>query len=137
MMHELMNLSNKFYMLTYYCGKISYDTGDNLARWKDKSHYTDFLGSQGFESLQTLLRLPKEFDREQEIRFVYRCPDNNLDFPDARVVQRNNINLCKHPFVWNDVIDEIYIDPRISRAKQSQHVQQLQKLSLTCPIIDI
>lgn len=136
-MHELMNLNNRFYELNYFCGKVIYDTDDNLASWKNGSLYTDFLGSQGFESLQALLRLPEDFNREQEVRFVYRCPENNPDFPDAKVIQRDDINLCRHPFVWNDAIDEIHIDPRISRVKQAHYVQELQKLSLTCQIIDI
>jgi hypothetical protein len=59
---------------------------------------------------------------------------NDLDntFTRAEVLLEGNI--CRHPFLWNSVIDEIVLDPRLSEKEYGYYENQLRELGITCHI---
>lgn len=136
-MNEICNINNKFYGINYYFGKVEYDSKLSLDTWKENAHYTDLIGvgGQGFESVQALLRLPEAFTRENEGRLVFNYHDDNeFVIKNVTIKLLNNIKLCKHPFVWKGVVDEMFIDPRYASSKREACADELQGLSLDCPI---
>jgi len=131
---QLMNLRNENYFFKYFCLKIYYETEENLAYWKQNTPYTDFLGSLGLETLKALSWLPRGLHREEEVRFVYTTSENENNFPEAKIIHKDGIRLCKHPFIWRDIIDEIWIDNRQTNSVRENYARDLEKLGLSCTI---
>lgn len=133
-MNEITNLENPSSMLQYRIGKVSYHDEQEIERWINEAHYSDFLDSLGQHTALSLMALRTDHSDEKEARLLYKHMPNDLDniFTRDKVLLEESI--CRHPFLWNSVIDEIVLDPRLSEKDYRYHESQLRGLGITCSI---
>lgn len=134
LMNEITNLENPFFMLQYSIGKVSYYTEHEIDRWINEAHYSDFLDSRGQHSALSLMALTTDHSDEKEARLLYTHMSNDLNnsFIRNRVLLEGTI--CKHPFLWDSVIDEIVLDPKIFGNDYRSYESLLRGLGITCSI---
>ena len=133
-MNEITNLENPFFMLQYRIGKVSYHDEQEIEQWINDAHYSDFLDSLGQYSALSLMALRTNHSDEKEARLLYTHMPDDLDniFIRDKVLFEGSV--CKHPFLWNAVIDEIVLDPRLSEKDYWYYKSQLRELGITCNI---
>ncbi|MEQ1536693.1 MAG: hypothetical protein ABL923_12540, partial [Burkholderiaceae bacterium] len=135
-MNELVNIRDNFFMLHYYIGKVTYQEKSYIENWINNSQYTDFLDSLGQRSILSLTVLRNHFSDEKEIRILYSYtpPDygNDNDFV------RNNVRvigpLCKQPFNWRGIVEEVLVDMRMNDDEMSQIKTKLENAGVYCPV---
>ena len=136
LMDKITNLEDDFFMLHYFVGKVSYHDVSELDDWVTNSHYTNFLDSQGHLSSFSLTKLRNDFDDEKEVRILYSYMPNDNDFVRNRIVLFGafpNI-ICKHPFEWREVVQEVLLDSRMSDKEFEDYKDGLINSGISCKI---
>lgn len=133
---EFMNPNNNNFYLKYWCGKIMYDLPETIANWKKAAQYTDLADNEGIRALKSLLLLPKGFDDEEEIRFVYTnwAEENDFTKTSTMIREAGGIRLFHQPFRWKEVADEIYMDHNMPQAKKEKYEERFRRIWPDCPI---
>ena len=109
---KMMDSSDPFYSLYYHVGLVEYEDAKLIQDKLKQSHYGDFLDSQGYGLLKTVLKVRGGFSKEREVRFVYiRSPRPNNDVPFKHDVFGSQSQFCSHAFDWSGIIDAYALDP--------------------------
>lgn len=130
LMHELSNIRDEFFMMHYYVGKVTYHDQAVLDYWKSNSHYSDFLDSLGQLSVLSLTALRNNFSEEKEIRVLYSYMPQDNEFV------RSNVKivgpLCKQPFNWTGIVEEVLVDHKMTDAEMGQFKNNLESAGVFC-----
>lgn len=109
---RLMDEEDQFYSLYYHMGIISYENAQEIRDQLSGANCSDFLDSQGYELLRTVMKIRSDFNKEQEVRLVYiRSPRGDYDTPLKHSVSGDQSQFCAHQFDWTDVIEDFHLDP--------------------------
>lgn len=109
---RLMDERDRFYSLYYHAGLVEYDDSDAIKQEMLRSRYENFLDSQGYGLLKTVLKIRADFRREREVRFVYiRSPRHDHDYPLRNHVFGDQSQFCAHAFEWHGAIDSFAFSP--------------------------
>lgn len=99
---------DRFASLKYYIGAVQYKKRLEIENsLKGESFMNLALGGQGYNFARTLLTKRTEFDHENEVRLLY------FDTDDTYI---NNDYVNFH-FPWDNLIEEIVLDPRLDEAE--------------------
>ena len=132
LMHELNNTKDDYFMLHYYVGKVTYHDQSFIDHWKNNSDYSDFLDSLGQLSALSLTALRNNFEEEKEIRVLYSYMPHDNDFI------KNNIKvigtLCKHPFNWQGIVEEVLVDNKMTDAEMEDVKNKLENMGVFCTV---
>lgn len=136
LMNEINNVEDNFFMLHYFVGKVDYHNASEIDEWLNNSHYTDFLDSLGQALASSLIKLRDDFEDEKEIRLLYSYMPNSNDFVKNRVKLSNTTKnrVCKHPFNWNGVVEEVLVDPRMGEQEFESYKTDLINSGISCDI---
>lgn len=131
-MHRLMNVKDNFFMLHYFAVGVTYKDFkaiDDLASDQDYKKYLDSLGQNALPLVTTLA---DHLADEKEIRILYsHTPGDNIFITENIKV---TATICKIPFNWMDIIEEILIAGHISESEHSYIDSQLRDLGISCSI---
>ena len=109
---RLMDEGDRFYSLYYHVGLIEYHDADAIRHSFVDRHFEDFLDSQGYALLKTVLKIRADFDQESEVRFVYiRSPRGGNEYPLRHRVFGSQSQFCAHAFNWQGVIQDFEFSP--------------------------
>lgn len=118
-LEELMNIGDVFYTLHYHVGPITYKNESEIRNWFKQTPYDAHLDSSGTGLAQSLLLLADKFEEEEEVRFVYLYQpqqDNQWVKKNVNLIRTSqNILMCKHPFNWDGIINNVTFDKRTER----------------------
>jgi hypothetical protein len=136
LLNEINNVEDNFFMLHYFVGKVIYHDASEIDDWVTNSHYIDFLDSLGQISALSLTKLRDDFEDEKEIRILYSYMPNDNDFVKNRVkLSKIALNIvCKHPFNWNGIVEEVLVDPRMSKQEFESYKTDLNNSGISCDI---
>lgn len=126
------NIQDEFFMLHYYVGKVSYHDAQQIEFWRDNSHYSQFLDSLGQLSALSLTALRNVFSKENEIRILYSYMPNDNDFVSSQVSASGGV--CKIPFDWRGVVDEVLYDGRMSDTEIGDLKNTLASAGIKCSV---
>lgn len=126
------DIQDQFFMLHYYVGKVSYHDAQQIEFWRDNSHYSQFLDSLGQLSALSLTALRNDFSEENEIRILYSYMHNDNDFV-SKEVSVSGI-LCKIPFDWQGIVDEVLYDSRMSELEINDLKNTLKSAGIKCSV---
>jgi len=108
---NLMNISDRFYMLNYHMAKIKYDHASSIQQKYNDKDYESFLESSGLALVESLMILQNKWVQEEEVRLLYDYqPQHNNTFPFTHKIHGNINQFCSHVFDWQDVIEEYEFD---------------------------
>ena len=133
LLNGVMSLENRFYMLSHFIGKVWYHPPADIIRWVNNSHYTDFLDSLGQGAVLSLMALRDNFAPEEEARLVYWRQDQADNDWVAKNVAVDG-NLCRVPFDWANLIDEVVIGPDTGFCKRICVRMFFRWMKIRCPI---
>lgn len=109
---RLMDENDPFYSLHYHAGLIEYEDAPAIRSRIAGSGFEDFLDSQGYGLLKTVLKIRADFRQEREVRFVYiRSPREGYSHPLRNPVLGSQLQFCAHPFDWQGAIDDFEFAP--------------------------
>lgn len=109
---QLMDSSDPFYSLYYHVGLIEYEDAQLIQDNVKQSNFSEFLDSQGYGLLKTVMKIRANYAKEREVRFVYiRSPRPSYDVPLKHKVFGNQAQYCSHAFDWRNIIDAYEFDP--------------------------
>ncbi|ACC69440.1 hypothetical protein PPMP20_09060 [Paraburkholderia phymatum] len=131
-MHRLVQTQNKYFMLRYFVGKVTYHDPSYLADLTKSHTYNEFLDSLGHGITRSLTAIRKEFSDEKEIRILYDYEKED-DYAKSNVTVNKGL-FCKHPFDWSGVIEEVLLDPRMPDSDASAYCQELRNKGIMCSI---
>lgn len=115
---RLMDENDPFYSLHYHVGLIEYEGDHDIKSRIASSGFEEFLDSQGYGLLKTVLRIRADFRQEREVRFVYiRSPREGHAYPLRNQVFGDQLQFCAHSFDWQGAIDDFEFAP----TNNSQH----------------
>lgn len=134
LMHEIANIKNKYLELQYFIGRVNYEDEAEIEKFYSERKFEDFLDSQGKYLALSLLTLKNDLSHEKEIRLIfnYMSQDTDNSFVDEEVVVEDK--LCRHPFKWSSIVEEILIDPRMTDDECISFKKELVDFGLSCPI---
>ena len=127
---ELMNTENVFYALNYHVRPILYAPRADLNQFIEQTPIEDYMEPSGGRLAQTLFMLPDDFSDENEVRFVYWHQITNNEWSSKNIIRCKNSEeklLCKHPFDWDRVIDDVIFDPDSSDYVIEKQHDELKK----------
>ncbi len=131
-LERYFDIQDKFFMLHYYVGKVSYHEAQQIEFWRDNSDYLDFLDSLGQLSALSLTELRNDFAEENEIRILYSYTPSDNDFVSNQVIVAGDI--CKIPFNWQGIVDEVLYDSRMSDPEINELKNALNSSGIKCPV---
>ena len=109
---RLMDEGDRFYSLYYHAGLVEYHDANAIRQSLVNRNFEDFLDSQSYTLLKTVLKIRADFDRESEVRFVYiRSPRGGNEYPLRHRVFGSQSQFCAHAFNWRGVIQEFEFSP--------------------------
>lgn len=133
LLDRIMNLQNIYFMIDYHIGKVEYCNEKEILDWISNSSYLDFIDSLGQSTAISLMTLCDDLTDEKEIRLVYSYGPQE----DNKWVKENVIiadGLCRHPFSWENVVDEIIFGPSTTQKEYIDSNDILNTLNIRCPI---
>jgi hypothetical protein len=132
LMDKLNDTRDEFFMLHYFAGRVSYHDELTIEYWRKNSHYTEFLDSLGQLSALSLTALRNEFSEEKEVRILYSYMPGDNKFVKNEVKVLNGI--CKLPFDWTGVVEEVLYDKNMSSLEISNLKKSLKSAGITCRV---
>lgn len=129
---SLINTNDKFFDLHYHVSSIFYEDRERIAKIIDETPIEAYIDPSGRKLARTLFLLPNDFSEEQEIRFVYLYQPQNCEWVKKNVEFDiiNNMNFCRHPFNWQNVIDEVVYDQRLSQLQINDQKNKIKDLGI-------
>lgn len=112
LLSSLMNISDSFFSLHHYIGKVMYEEVDKLCSYFSDPNWEKHLDSQGQGAALSLMRLQEDLSNEKEVRLVYKYNANDNQWVKNNVVKYDN--LCKVPLNWINILDEITYSSNIN-----------------------
>lgn len=132
LMERLSDTRDEFFMLHYFAGRVSYHDEATIEYWRKTSHYTDFLDSLGQLSALSLTALRNDFSEEKEVRILYSYMPNDNDFVKNKVKVEGG--LCKLPFDWSGIVEEVLYDKRMTAPEISSLKSELKNAGINCKV---
>lgn len=124
----IYNENDKFASLKYFIGKVSYGTKDELNDFMNKNSFWNIaIGGQndGFAKLLCIKR--EAFEHENEVRILVNENDEE---------KSKELNgLYKIKIDKNILIDDICLDPRLTKTEYDKNEVEIKKLFNSCPTI--
>lgn len=120
----ILDKNDDFRSLKYFIGKVSYKPRSEIEGFMTKTSFWDVaLGGQNdkFARLLCLKRL--EFPHENEIRILI----NDTEY-------KGKDGCYRIPFNYQDILEEVCIDPRLNTADYSILKSDLENLGCSLPI---
>jgi hypothetical protein len=109
---RLIDENDPFYGLYYHMGKITYQDAQEIRDAVAKSDFHDFLDSQGYGLLKTVLKIRSDYKKEEEVRLVYcRSPRKGYAYPGRHRVSGDQNQFCSHLFDWRRLIKDYELNP--------------------------
>jgi hypothetical protein len=131
LMDRLMNTQDIYFMMHYFAIKVNYKDYKTIDDLTSTNDYTQFLDSLGQRAALSVATLSDNLEDEKEIRTVYSyMPENSFIVEDVKIEK----NLCKLPFDWNEVIEEVLIASYIPIDTYNSIASELRALGLSCTI---
>lgn len=119
------NSSDSFASLKYLIGSVEYKKTEEIERFLAETTLTDLmLGGQSHKFAKTLLIKRPEFSHENEVRLLFHDTDDSYGKEGVAVF----------PFLWEKILTEVALDPRMSEPEFQTAKQQLISLGCTVPI---
>ena len=130
-----MSLNNRFYMLSHFLGRVTYRSEADIKAYLQSLKVTDVIDSLVQGIALSLMALRKAFSPEREARLVYwhQAQEDNPWVGTNAFIEGH---LCRVPFDWADVIDEIVIGPRVPAQQRPCIRQFFQTQAINCPVQD-
>lgn len=132
LMDTLMNVDDKYFMLHYFAGKVSYHSQQELDLVKQNTHYFDLLDSTGQVAVSTLMALDHTLANEKEIRVIYSHTPNDNDYVTNKIQQRGEI--CKLPFDWSEVIEKITYHSSLPEELIAELKSRIAACDISCAV---
>ena len=125
---RLMDEGDRFFSLYYHAGLIEYQDADAIRHSLVDRNFEEFLDSQGYGLLKTVLKIRADYRRESEVRFVYiRSPRGGHEYPLRQQVSGPQSQFCAHAFDWEGAIEDFEFCPG-NRADQSILRAELERI---------
>ncbi|SPY99997.1 Uncharacterised protein [Pseudomonas luteola] len=131
-MHRLMSTEDPFFMLNYFAAKINYVDFETIENLGSDNDYSKFLDTLGLNALPLVTTLTDHLEDEEEIRIIYSHSPSNNEFTARKVIIRDR--LCKIPFDWTGVIEEVLIASHLSDSEYSNIEEKLRCLGINAII---
>ncbi|MFV1847588.1 hypothetical protein ACNJRW_15485 [Stenotrophomonas maltophilia] len=130
---RLMDNGDQFYSLYYHAGLIDYSDAGSIRAGLSRGNFEDFLDSRGYALLKTVLKIRFDFQKEEEVRFVYiRSPRHGYDYPLRQQVSGQQSELCAHTFDWHNSIEGFEFCPN-NRASHPGLHEKLEQVKVAKP----
>lgn len=131
LMNRLMDTRDNYFMLHYFAVKVVYEDDQILDALRASNDYTKFLDSLGQRGALLAATLSDSLEHEREIRIIYsHTPETQ--FAIDRVKVKNN--LCKLPFNWSNLIEEILIADYVPIEIYTVMESKFRRLGICCTI---
>ena len=109
----LYDMGNPYHTLSYFVGKVRYLSDKQIKEYCSKD-INEVLTSDCKGTVKTLLIKRLAFDYEQEVRLIFRVPNNEEeDYNNVKNNWNKKEDIFKFKINPNDLFDEITFNPRI------------------------
>lgn len=126
---RVMDEKDPFYSLYYHIGLVTYEQPSSIAAEVRSADFSDYLDSQGYGLLRTILRIRTDFRKEREVRVVYiRSPRGENQYPLRHDVFGPQKEFCAHKFDWRGLIEAFEFNPD-NQSKDEQLATALHDLT--------
>jgi hypothetical protein len=132
LLSEVMNVSNPYFMLHHFVGKIQYSSQTEIESYISKPDVWEYLDSLGHELAFSVMYLRNCVASEQEVRLVYsHSPDGN-DWVEKNV--KLGDGLCRIPFRWDSIVGGITVGPNVKDGGEAALISALRALGHNFPV---
>ena len=120
--------NDKFASLKYFIGKVNYATKDELNTFMNENSFWDIASGGRSDGFAKLLCIKREaFQHENEVRILINESDEE---------KNKNLNgLCRVKIDKNTLIDDICLDPRLTKNEYQEMESDIKSLFASCPEI--
>ncbi len=127
-----MFVDNPFDYGNFYLGKIDYWVESRIKEYfENEENVKELLSERGAKLfLKSFFIKRKEFQEEQEVRLIYY---SDSAYGEGLDVTKNGFTFEKR-HLFNDLADELILDPRIDHIRQESIIQLIKKLGYKGPI---
>lgn len=133
LLERVMHIEDTYFMLHHYIGGVQYLSGKNIKKWRRNTPVVEHLDSLGQGIVLSLMALRTKFSDEEEIRLVYtHIPNDAMPWISTNVQFVGD--LCKHPFSWKEIIDEIIVGPNVPDGGEKEIREFMSAHGIVCHI---
>lgn len=128
----VMNVSNPFFMLHHFIGKVQYSSQAEIETYISKPDVWEYLDSLGHELAFSVMNLRNHLSSEQEVRLVYSHSSDGNDWVEKNV--KIDGGLCRIPFQWDGIVSGITVGPNIPDGGEVALISTLRALGHNFPV---
>jgi hypothetical protein len=131
LMAAVMDTEDQFYMLHHWIGLVKYSTPNAIASTIKNTDHKEYFDSLGQGLAVSAMHVRDTFADEKEVRLICAlqpAPENRK----IEIQEIAGISLCRVPFDWNGVIDEITFGPSMGVCDKWTLKRHIKKHRLSC-----
>ncbi|KPA93731.1 hypothetical protein [Pseudomonas asplenii] len=130
-MYQMMDERDRYFMLHCFAARVEYRSDEAMQALLSSNDYSVHLDSLGQGGALAVSTVTDFLEEEREIRIVYSYERDN-----AFVAEQVRLegNLCRIPFDWTNIIEEINFDESVSKQEYEKLLAQLRSHGINCPI---
>lgn len=127
-----MDDGNPYFMLQHFIGRVEYRPLEEVESYFSTRHYTDHLDSLGQGLALSVMMMPDDAEKEEEVRLVY-APTSTADEWTRLNVECIG-DFVRIPFDWRNVLEHVILGASLQPGDRSSIEFQLRKLGVECPL---